>query len=222
MPPDEHVFNEVYLPGEIFFPPQAYSGRQFLFDDWKKGDIITQSGKVYTNQLLKYNMLLDELFWLSPGVFNHIMLDRGFINKFTIDIDGGQPLTFQKIPVKNPITGADAMQFAQQLYKGDLELYVTHHKRISARSEVVRTGETVSHQRILQKTQSYYLKNTSGEIVQLRPSRRSFISSMGKDRERINELIMAKQLTIQNQQQLIQAVKEADQYLKSVSVNPDL
>jgi hypothetical protein len=63
------------LTGELFAPVSAVDPATWFNLEWLPGDIYLSTGEIVRNKLIRYNGLLDELFWKEPKSGNIIKLD---------------------------------------------------------------------------------------------------------------------------------------------------
>lgn len=199
----------VLLTGEIFMPVRNYSGDSWYSGNWVTGTVETIHGVVYPEQQLRYNMLLDELFWQSPGARQHVMLDKNTIQSFTMKMDGEVVHEFQRIFLPDPVTGSIQGKYVRVLFdEGDgVALYGMYHKRFSSRSERINMGGRVTHVRILTSQTAWYLQLPDEEIRSVRPRNRAFINSFPDKRDELRQLLRSNNIRVRDEVTLIQAAK---------------
>ena len=207
---------QVLLPGEIYYPASGYSGQQYLFDEWLRGTILTVDGLLYEGQNLKYNMLLDEVFWLSPVAFHQIMLDKGMVEAFSLGNGIGEILRFKKIRLPDPVSGNPVQRFVQVLHEGEISLYMLKNVRASSRSESVNRGGQVVRQVILRDYTRYYLEMPDGSLTSISARRRSLLNNFPEYKREIRTLLRDEKIIIRRKDDLVRAVKVID---KSMSFN---
>ncbi len=86
---------EPYLSGEIFTPGLPVDAITYFNQEWLSGEIFLSNGEIARNRLIKYNRLLDELFWKEPKSGKSIKLDKESILKFKfLNINGDTSVYF--------------------------------------------------------------------------------------------------------------------------------
>jgi hypothetical protein len=109
--------SEWRLTGELFVPDFTIDSRTNFYTEWESGNIYLSNGIVVRNKLIKYNRLLDQLFWLEPKSNNIIKLDKESILRFHFsDINGDTTVYFRKIKVKRNLVADSVSVFAQEIY----------------------------------------------------------------------------------------------------------
>jgi hypothetical protein len=128
------------LTGDLFTPDLIIDPTTYFNQEWLAGDIYLSNGEVVRNELIKYNGLLDELFWLEPTSKNVIKLDKEAINQFHFqNYKGDTSVYFRKIKVKKSILTDSALVFGQIVYNGTSKLFVIHPFRKSG-TELIHNG----------------------------------------------------------------------------------
>jgi len=202
--------HEVMLTGEIYIPPASLTSSPFLTPDWVKGAISTRSGQNFAQQLMKYNRLLDELFWLSPEKYQHIMLDKQKIRCFSF-FSGGDTLWFEIIYIPDVITGKQKPVYAQRIYEGSVLIYAIRSARFSSRTETVNVGGRPVRQQILQKRDHYFLFHPGKDHYSpLRPDKRSVIRFFPEKEKEIKVFIRKNKMKIKNENQLVETFRILD------------
>ena len=121
------IYSEPCLTGELFAPDVIVDAATYFNPAWLSGDIYLSNGEIVRNKLIKYNGLLDELFWLGPKSKNIIKLDKEAILQFHFrNINGDTSVYFRKIKFKRNILADSAVVFGQVIYNGSSALFVIH------------------------------------------------------------------------------------------------
>jgi hypothetical protein len=121
------IYSEPCLTGELFAPASIVDPTTYFNSAWLSGDIYLSNGEVVRNKLIKYNGLLDELFWQEPKSKNIIKLDKEAILQFHFqNINGDTSVYFRKIKFRRNILADSAVVFGQVIYNGSSTLFVIH------------------------------------------------------------------------------------------------
>jgi hypothetical protein len=130
--------SEFCLTGELFTPNQSIEDATYFNSEWLAGDIYLSNGEVVRNKLIKYNGLLDELFWQEPRSKNVIKLDKEAILQFHfLNLNGDSTIYFRKIKVKRSTISDSSEIFGQVIYEGSLSLFILRTYK-TAGNELIR------------------------------------------------------------------------------------
>jgi len=133
--------SEPYLTGELFAQALPVDATTWLNSEWLSGDIYLSNGEVVRNKLIKYNGLLDELFWQEPKSKNIIKLDKEAILQFHfLNFKGDTSVYFRKIKVKRNIIADSSEIFGEVIYDGRLSLFVLQTFFIERRELIYMNG----------------------------------------------------------------------------------
>lgn len=152
------------LAGEIYVHKQDYAGSQFFNDIWLKGDVFLSNGEIVEQQLLKYNMFIDELIWQEPFTNREVKVDKNLISSFTLEA-ASHTETIEFVHWQ----GA----FVQRLVKGSISLYVRRKMLPSSRLQSVHVGGRSHLQILLIPNNTYFLLKGSSNEVNVSLNRRS-------------------------------------------------
>jgi hypothetical protein len=113
------------LAGELYSPSSAPDIVTYFNRNWSMGDIWLTDGTMVRNKKIRYNGLLDELFWQEPVSNQTIKLDKGAVLRFHFqDLMGDTSVYFSKLKVKQNILADSLEIFGEEIYRGDLSLYI--------------------------------------------------------------------------------------------------
>lgn len=170
--------SEPYLSGELFvsaFPPDITT---YFNRDWLIGDILLTDGRIIQNKKIKYNGLLDELFWLEPESNQTIKLDKEAIAQFHFhNFQGDTSVYFRKLKVKRNLLPDSTEVFVQVIYQGNVSLFVFHTFYFNHR-ETVYTDKSYILKDIYIEDPVYYMKLLNNEIVEFKRFSRKSIYTL--------------------------------------------
>ena len=163
---DAKVINtEQPLAGELFIPASPPDIETYFNKYWLPGDIWLTDGTVIRNKKIKYNGLLDGLFWLEPASNQTIMLDKEAILKFHFhNFQGDTSVYFRKINIIRNILNDSIEIYGQEIYHGDLSLFVSHAFYL-ARKEAVKINNSLILKDIYEEEPVYYIKYLNNRVV---------------------------------------------------------
>ena len=181
---------ELYLTGELFTPDFIVDGTTYFNSEWLPGDIYLSNGGVVRNKLIKYNGLLDELFWQEPRSGNVIKLDKEEILKFHFqNLNGDSSVYFRKIRIRrNALTDSSEI-FAQVVYEGSLSLYILH-TYMTAGTELVRQNGNLFEKTNYVGEPVYVFRLTNNKTLVFKSLNRKKLHSISPDNsEKIKEYL---------------------------------
>ncbi|HEY5471017.1 MAG TPA: hypothetical protein VIK07_10890 [Bacteroidales bacterium] len=150
--------SEWCLTGELFVPDFTVDARTYFYSEWVSGNIYLSNGEVVRNKLIKYNGLLDQLFWLEPKSNNMIKLDKESILRFHFsDINGDSSVYFRKIKVKRNLVADSVSVFAQEIYCGSSSLFIVHALKENG-TELVRKNGILSEEIVYTELPIYFFR----------------------------------------------------------------
>jgi hypothetical protein len=169
---------QVHLAGELFQPDIPTDLTTFFNTDWLEGEILLSDSTVVRNVRIRYNGLLDELFWLEPESNKTIKLDREAILRFHFNIfNGDTSVYFRKLKVKRENFPDSVEIFGQELFEGKVSLYL-RHSFYYAGSKSVQMNKRYVLKDNYQKEPVYYIYISDNKIFQFkRFSRKNIYTS---------------------------------------------
>lgn len=206
--------NEPCLTGELFAPELIVDVTTYLNSEWLPGDIYLVNGEAVRNKLIKYNGLLDELFWQEPKSKNVVKLDKESISLFHFYyLNGDTSVYFRKIKVKRSIITDSSEVFGQVIYNGSLSLFVLHTYKIE-RTELIRKNGIPYEKNVYVKEPVYIFRSANNKTFIVKNlSRRSLYAFSPGNKNKINEFLKAnKALELINNRYLIKLT----QFLRTI------
>jgi hypothetical protein len=164
---DENI-SEPFLAGELFTPDLPPDTLTYFNNVWLTGDIKLTDGGIVRNKLLKYNGLLDELFWLEDESKRTIKLDKKAIQQFLFrDSQHNTSANFKIITVKPDIITDSVDIFGEEIYRDKVSLYLFHGYIVERREQYYREG--IAYQKVKYAPQPvYYFKFMNNKTVGLK------------------------------------------------------
>ena len=183
------------LTGELFAPVSAVDPITWFNLEWLPGDIYLSTGEIVRNKLIRYNGLLDELFWKEPISGNTIKIDRESIMQFHYqNINRDTTVYFIKIKVKKNALSDSSEVFGEVIYDKINSLYILHTFNIKG-TEIVRSNGTTFEKINYEKIPVYVFMFTKNKTFVTRSlSRRSLYSICPEKKDRINEFLKENKL----------------------------
>src|ERR1035437_1710707 len=155
--------SEVCLTGELFTPDFIVDGTTYFNSEWLPGDIYLSSGEVVRNKLIKYNGLLDELFWQEPRSKNVVKLDKEAILQFHfLNLNSDSTVYFRKLKVKKYILADSAEVFGEVVYDGSLSLFILHTYKFEG-TELIRIGGSLFEKKVYNEEPIYIFRSANNK-----------------------------------------------------------
>jgi hypothetical protein len=146
---DKYSYERV-LSGELSAIPTDTT--TYFNNDWQLGDIFLIDGEEIKNEYIKYNFLLDELFWFEPKSGETIKLDKEAIAKFHfLNLNGDTSFFFRKIKIKKDVFADSSEIFTQEIYLGKLSLFVFHSIYVAERVTITKNNDLFEKEIYLKK-----------------------------------------------------------------------
>lgn len=179
---------EVPLVGREYISPAKGDGSPFLYDSWKSGYIILESGDTITGKPLNFDCLNNKLLCLSNNI-EIIELDRNFIKGF--GIYSNDPITVRKFEtrsIKLPFISDSAKQFVEILVKGKFNLYA--YTKVKIYNEKPAGNESSSYMvNSYIKKVLFYVQMDNFPLQLINPSRKSLLNSFPEYKAKIKRIL---------------------------------
>jgi len=147
---------ELGLSGELSAMP--IDTVPYFNKDWLLGDIILVEGGIVRNKYIKYNGLLDEVFWIEPKSGKTVKLDKEAIMQFHFkNVQGDTSVYFRKIKIKRDILTDSSETYVQVIYHGNLSLFISHTFRL-IRTDLTRRNGFLIENSIYEEEPVYILR----------------------------------------------------------------
>ena len=184
------INTEQPLSGELFLPASPPDIVTYFNKSWLSGDIWLTDGTVIRNKKIRYNGLLDELFWLEPRMNQTIKLDKESIRQFHfLNFQDDTSVYFRKLKVKRNILTDSTEIYGQEIFRGDLSLYVLHSFYLN-RKETVQIDKRYILKDIFEEETIYYIKFLDNKVVGFkRFSRKNLYTFLPDKKDQIKQYL---------------------------------
>jgi hypothetical protein len=182
--------SELCLTGELFTPNFIIDGSTYYNSEWLPGDIYLSNGEVVRNKFIKYNGMLDELFWQEPKSKNVIKLDKEAILRFHFQNFNGDPAVyFKKIKFRKNNISDSSEVFGQVVNEGNLSLYILHDFK-TAGTELIRQNGNLLERTIYVEEPFYIFRLTNNKTFVFKSlNRKKLYSISPANSEKIKEFL---------------------------------
>jgi hypothetical protein len=211
----KNIDSESLLSGELFNPEMMPNISTHFNKEWLLTDILLTDYRLVRNKMIKYNGLLDELFWLEPESNQTIKLDKEAIMKFHfLNFQGDTTIRFRKIKVKRDIFKDSSEIFVQDINNGTLSLLISHSFYFAGK-EPVRMNQLYYMKEIYNEEPVYYLEFPDNKLIEFRKfSRKNLYKSIPDKKEMIRRYFRE---SASGKIQTVQEILDFVQFLSSIS-----
>jgi hypothetical protein len=202
------------LSGEMIYFSESTRGSQYLLDNWVVGEITLASGdKVYYKNL-NYNGYLDELIWVHPDYFRHIVIDRNNVKEFTLEYNHTR-FYFTNLGLNEESDSKSFNFYAEILYSGNIKLYV--HRQISkiGSDYFIHNKQRISRPKV-GPTPVFYIDIPGSEMVTINKlSRRNLLLAFPDHRQELRQELRNNRIILSDEDALIRAMPILERILSN-------
>ncbi len=169
------------LPGKVTYPVIQNAGSPYFLEDWARGEVRLNNGRLASGVMLRYDGYADRLLWLVSGEANkQVELDKYLVKEFVLSAPDTS-YHFLRVEVSGLFGFADSQVFMQVLQEGPVTLLAFRGVRLSSRLGYLtdhqgRPGQALT----LVSEPKYYLQFPDGTIKRIKLRRRSFIQAIAE------------------------------------------
>jgi len=202
------------LAGEVVNYNVPSRGSQYLFQDWLPGTVYLHSGAKVSVAGLRYNGHRNTIIWRHPKTHNHIRLDDKLIKEFEI-IHPQRKARF----IRFTAPGSRDPVWAECLYVDEISLLAD--RKISQTGSLVQQHEgSMVSLPVLEPRPRYYVVNAKGDTTRIsRLNRRNLQNAFPGDERAVRELLRENSLRVQNETELVAAIRLINSMLTRESNN---
>ncbi len=205
--------SETYLSGELLTSSSYQPDIVTYFNrEWLSGDIFLKDGGKLGNKNIRYNSLLDELFCLEPESNQILKLDKEAIQQFHFyNFQGDTSVYFKKFRIKKNLSVDSADVFVQELYHGNLSLYIIRSFYFDHR-EVVRVNNSYLLKDIYKLEPVYFLEYSNNRIIEFKVfARKSLLTHFPEKKDQIKKFFReSPSFRVKSESGLIELMKVLD------------
>ena len=181
-------------------------GNPFLFDDWKKGNVLLKTKEKVDSVFIKYNLYTDLL---------HVNIDE---QEYLFNIDVWEfllpdPLTNKTALFRSGLNaepGLNEKSFYQVLYDGKTKLLLKHKKQIG--SELTSTpGVKV---RVFDYQKNWFILTASGNMKKIKKKNKGILDLLEGKKEELKKMADSNKLKLVNDEEIIRILEYYDTLTK--------
>jgi hypothetical protein len=148
-----------YVVGELF--TGELQSDTYLNPDWIPGDLLLETGEKISNVDLKYNSLIDELFWREPESNKVIKVDKEYIKGFHFnDFRGDTTVFFRRMKIKKDYVSDSILCYLQEIEFFKIKLFI-YHSKFFFRRETFSVNYNTSIRDIYIEQPIYFIKSNT-------------------------------------------------------------
>lgn len=176
-------------------------GSPFLFEDWTKGVVKLANGKTYSDVLLKYDLVADQL------LFKDLKSDQAleFIDplvefKLQATLAGNNDLLLFRNGYM-AANGQSTTSFYKVLFDGGTQLLKRNEKRITETKEY----SSASIVKKFDESETYYLSRNK-EVIKIKKDKAQVLSALVNHTDKLEQHIKAQKLNLKNEADLVKLI----------------
>lgn len=181
-------------------------GSPFLFDDWKKGNVLLKTKERVDSVLIKYNLYTDILqvkvdeqeYQFNVDVLEFLLPDP--VSKETALFRSGFV----------PVPGMNEKSFYQVLYDGKTKLLVKYKKLIV--SELTSTPGVKA--RAFEDQKSYFILTAQGRMEKIKKKNKGILDLLDDKKEELKKMVDTNKLKLTSDDEIIKALEYYDSLTK--------
>jgi|SRR5688572_12577391 hypothetical protein len=181
-------------------------GSPFLFDDWRKGNVLLKTKERIDSVLIKYNLYTDLL---------QVKIDDQEY-QFNIDVSEfllPDPLTNQMILFRSgfiSIPGTNEKSFYKVLYDGKTKLLLKHKKLIGY--ELTSTPGVKA--KVFEDQKNYFILTASGKMEKIKKKNKGILDLLEGEKEKLKKMVDSGKLKLANDEEIISVLEYYDSLMK--------
>lgn len=197
--------HEPRISGELIHHIESTVGSQNFLDSWVVGEITLASDEKIYCKGLNYNGYIDELMWVHPEYFRHVIIERHNVKEFTLK-DKNISYRFINLDFKEEEVLKGFNFYAQILYDGNFKLYA-HRKVSRIGSDQFSQGKRNYTRLRVKPTPIYYIQIPGREMVSFRKlNRRELLLAFPDHRREIRQALRNNRIQLYNESAFIRAM----------------
>lgn len=167
------------LPGKVTYPIIQNAGSPYFLEDWARGEVRLNNGRLASGVMLRYDGYNDRLLWQVAGEANkQVELDKYLVKSFVLNAPDTS-YHFLRMEVSGLPGFADSQVFMQVLQEGPVSLLAFRGVRLTSRIGYLADHQGRARQALtLVSEPKYYLQFPDGTFKRISLRRRSFIQAI--------------------------------------------
>lgn len=197
--------HETRLSGEMIYFIESTIGSQYFLNSWVIGEITLASDEKIHCKNLNYNGYIDELIWVHPEYFRHVIIDRNNVKEFTLE-DKHTSYRFTNLGLMEEEALKGFNFYAQILYNGNFKLYARRQVSRVGSDFFVQGSKRINRTKV-EPTPIYFIQIPGREMVSVRKlNRRELLLAFPEHRREIRQALRGNRIQLYNEDALIRAM----------------
>jgi hypothetical protein len=181
-------------------------GSPFLFDDWKKGNVLLKTKERIDSIFIKYNLYTDLLQVKIDDQEYQFNIE---VSEFLIpDLVTNETALFRS--GFSPVPGMNEKSFYQVLYDGRPKLLLKHKKLIG--SEMTSTPGVKA--KVFEDQNNYFILTASGKMEKIKKKNKGIQDLLEGEIEALKKMVESNKLKLVNDEEIIRVLEYYDSLTK--------
>jgi hypothetical protein len=177
-------------------------GTPFLFDDWKKGNVLLKTRERIDSVYIRYNLYSDLLGVKVDGEEYQFNID---VLEFLLPDSLTNTMNLFRSGF-SPVAGLTERSFYQVLYDGKTKFLLKYKKEIA--SELTSTPGVKA--RVFEDHKLYYILTASGKMERIRKKNKTILDLFDDKREELKKMIDTNKLKLTTDEEIIKLLEFYD------------
>jgi hypothetical protein len=214
---EENTLTADHLPrlsGEMIYFSESTKGSQYFLNNWVVGEITLASGeKIYCNNL-NYNGYIDELIWVHPDYFRHVVIDRNNVKEFTLE-NNNSKFRFANLGLKEATDPEDLNFYAEILYSGNFNLYAQRKVSRVGSDFFIHQKQRISRPKV-EPTPVFYIDIPGYQMVTVsKLNRRNLLLAFPAYRQELRQELRNNNINLYDEDAFIKAMPLLEKILSN-------
>jgi hypothetical protein len=181
-------------------------GSPFLFDDWRKGNVLLKTKERIDSISIKYNLYADVLQVKVDDQEYQFNIE---VSEFMIPdlVTNGTALFRSGF---SPVPGMNEKSFYQVLYDGRTKLLLKHKKLIG--SEMTSTPGVKA--KVFEDQNNYFILTASGKMEKIKKKNKGILDLLEGEKEALKKMVESNKLKLVNDEEIIRVLEYYDSLTK--------
>lgn len=186
----------IRVPGDpLYF---GVKGTPYFINSFLESDMVLNDGRIYTGVILMYEAYNDAALILSND--DTLMLDKTKVKGFTLkDKIAGKTYCFELTALSPEKTDKHDFNFLEIASSGNIDFLIRHYCEL-APANFDPTFNTGSHYDEYSINNSYYIRNSQGEINKIRLNKKSILEILNDKVTEIKKFVSDNKLKYDKEQ----------------------
>lgn len=189
---------------------EGVKGSPFFLDQWIKGTVYLENGKIFKDIPIKYDVYQNEVLVRTKG--QSIYITRESINSFELKPDSlNHEIKFTKVKPDNELAKIGADQFFRILYEDDITLLEVQDK-IFLKANYQGAYSANRPYDEFKSTSKYFFLDNQNRLHKLKTSIGGVAKIFGGNKKKVKDYIFENKLDPKNTNDLVMIFKKGSSF----------